>query len=202
MPIPTPPPDASGGYMLFEFTDGTRSHKHKVHVAPFSTSTGLYTSPGGSETSPTDTAGAYLDHVKNMYNSNWSLIEQELWQRTGTPSIFTIMGFTLASGRTGAGTPQPNQDDYAPRQITAITATAVPNEKLKLIYLSVDQLGLGATPVVTSGPATGGTAFDALAAYLISTNCMIRAHNGQKPVGATRYVRCLNHRLRRKYGDT
>lgn len=202
MPIPASPSDKSGGYILFEFTNGSQLHKHKVHVDPFDASTGLYTSPGGAELSPHDTAAAYLQAIKALYNTSWSLFAQEVWRRSGTPSVFTIDGHSLPAGISGIGTPGAGQPEYVPFQLTLIMSTSIPNEKLRLIYLGQDQVGIGSTAFSSTGSGGAVAELDTITAYLLSTACMVRAHNGDKPRGAARITRCLNHRLRRKAGST
>lgn len=202
MTIPSQPPDASGGYIECIFSDGSHTHKHKFHVGEFADGTGVYVHPTASETTVADTVGRYLNHVKNFYNNTWTLNPEIVWRRSGTPSVFTIQGFGVGGAVTGAGTPDSDVAGHVAVQLTATSDTATPQQKLRLILLGFDQLGLYRPPKVTSGPLTGGDAMDALAAYLIGSDCNVVAHNGQHGRTAVRYVRTFNHRLRRKFGQT
>lgn len=202
MTIPSQPTDASGGYVECVFSNGTNTHKHKFHIAEFADGTGVYTHATSSETTVADTVARYLSHVKNFYNSNWSLNPEIVWRRSGTPSIFTIQGFGVGGLVLGAGSVLGSQQLYVANQMTATSDTGTPNQKVRLIYLGFDQLGVYNAPTVTSGPLTGGSAMDALAAYLTGGDCNVVGHNGQHARTAVRFVRTFNHRLRRKYGQT
>lgn len=202
MTIPARPLDFSGGYIEYEFSDGTHSHHHRHHIQEFNETTGAYVTPLGTEVHVWDTATAYLAKVRDLYSSAWTLLTRFYVHHLVAGDTFDVpIGLTTLPSATGAGAPVSDPAGiYVARQATFSMGLPTRTDRFKLIWLGFDQIGpQGAAYNTHAGSAIA--ALDAMRDYLTGANSMIVAHNGERPIGQARVTWCQNKKLRRRAGQ-
>lgn len=200
--IPTPPPDASGGYLIMEYTQGTDTHRMRLHVAPFNfpAATQFNYNPvvgAGVEVNVTDTFDAFGAVFKAWIKTTDSL---------NLLSVFQIVG----------GVPVERFGFAQPPPIAGTDVAALPVNQGRAGYVSFNfksVLGGRAKVVIIGGANAGAVAENpklsfagaggitgAIISYLVSTNSAARCHDGNKfaAVGDVSYG--ISEKLRRRYG--
>ena len=201
--IPTPPPDASGGFLLISYTMGSDTHRMRLHVAPFNYATGTRwnynpTVGGGTEVTPFDTFNAFAAQLKNWIKTTDAIHLQSLYQiDSGVP--VERFGWT-----------QPND-------VAGVDTGAIPTDAKRAAFYSFNfkSVNGGRAKVVIIGGAVAGAApthavdrFSTLGAssslnlvnYLASAACGAVCHDGAKFSNTGDISYGINRKLRRKYG--
>lgn len=205
LPIPTPPPDSSGGYLLLKYSNGTRTHLHRVHVAifnlPASGATNDYTYSGagshGTELTVNATFAAYGAQWKNFYTSAFTLSVAGLFQmQSGVPvQVFPTPSPAAIPGvNTGSACPYPEAEE-----VISFRTQNGHRDRIILIEPATFQF---ATPGVFAANS-GGNINQQLVAYVTGAGVTSRlAHDGSYPMSPATISYAYNRKLRRKYKTT
>lgn len=203
--VPTPPVDASGGIMVVQYTNGTDTHRARIHVPSFNYGSGtnwVYNPVVGSgvEAQISDTFAALCAVLKPAYNTAWTFsllaVAQIVGgipvQRFGWPIPATVAGTYAGSS------PLTNQQRAGQTSFNGKTLLGGRN-RLTLIGCNYYASSLNNAPYVpSSGVDSVG---DAIRAYLSNANTAIVGHDGAKlSAYGPRITFCVNKRLRRRYG--
>ena len=197
--IPTPPPDNSGGFLILQYTNGTRLHKMRVHLIPFIPGGGAsvpYVTPPGTEHSINDTFFALASLMAPYFTSAWSISGAALYQMvSGVPTeVFPVPTSGAVVG-TAAGSDATGE---VPAGEMIFNFKSTLGNRAKLIIIGSSQWAANAPAIVTT--TTGGAARDqAMVAYLTGVNTAIVAHDGSKFTGNAHLTYPLNKRLRKHY---
>lgn len=215
--IPTPPPDNSGGFMIIQQTNGTDTHRMRIHVLPFSKTAFIvggstpsvstddgnhdyaYTPdrPAGMEAGVSDTFQAYINKIKYRFATSWTFTLLSLYQNVAgvLVEVFPTPIPTAIVGTSGGGTPTGVARCY---EETWSFRTAGGN-KANLRFLGLQNGAVPSTPMTVAGNSAG-SADQQLVAYLNGSATGIVAHDGQKIGNVAHQTSCQNRRLRRHYG--
>lgn len=200
MPIPTPPKDLSGGYALLEYSNGVRTHKQRLHLADFAPDTGNFTGFVGTGGTVTNTLDQYIAAWRNFYNTAWNIQCVDIVQLDRPSGVFTPTTVAHPTPHAGHGVPQTPESDYAALEYSIMCSTGGSKRKLRVNLIGSDQLGIGETPILSSGSGGAYAALDTLVAMLSSGGVGIVSREGFPASGAARMTRTFNRRLRRHYG--
>jgi len=196
MAIPTPPVDASGGYAIVKYSNGTLTHRTRFHVLPFNLdATGTYvTPPGGGEASVAATFAAFCSFFAPQINTAFTMsLDQVFKIVAGVPvEVFSMTApATVAGTNAGAITPLEVYQNYGMR--------TTGGKPCRYYIFQVPGVSAGAPAVIT--PNAAGTANQKLCAYLQAATTAIVGHDGNKPNGTMRIIYGINKRLRRRNQD-
>lgn len=196
MSIPTPPLDNSGGIMMLKVTNGSKTHRMRVHVLAFNDdATGTYVvPPAGGDASVTATWSALQTPIKALYTAAWTLSLDALFHIVAHAPVET---FAVATPNpvvgTSVGAESTIQEGFACYNFrTALGG------RMRLFLFGEAGWTARAPYVVASGDAT---TTGALALALTAATSAVVAHDGAKPVLPSRVTYGMNKKLRRKYGD-
>jgi hypothetical protein len=202
MPIPTPPPDNSGGYILIKAQGGGQTHRMRFHVSPFTNDNlGTYNAiPTGAETNVQATAANLMSLMKAFFNNTWVLSLDAVFRNVGGV-ISQYFGVTAP----------------APVACTNVAAAGLAEEFLCWNFRSASggrfrffmfgtanwayTAPLTIAPANTNNPTilvsylTGGTPTG------ITTTTQVRAHDGAVLVAPAHQTLGVNRRIRRRVGD-
>lgn len=216
MAVPTPPADQSGGYMILGLTNGTDTHRMKVHVLPFSLTNFVvggvagasddgnhdyaYTGsrPAGSEMGITDTFAALAAMVKGYYHSNWTITLVSLYQmQSGIPvEIFPTPTPTPVAGSSSAADAA---GQYRALQVNYNFRTSG-GHRARIVLTGSDQSSLQTPFQQVPLTGTGSNRDSNFVAYLTGANTAVVGHDGQKLQPPAHVTFVVNRRLRRHYG--
>lgn len=219
MAIPSAPPDKSGGFMTVQYTNGTDTHRQRLHLLPFSTTQFVpgagATAPGadsgnhdyaytpfrsgGPESGIVDTFAAYAAKWAPLYSTAWSLTLLNLYQNVG--NVLTevpLLPITSAQPGTSAGATQVGLRRAAE---VVFNIKTVGGARARLVYIAqcIDQPEENIPYTLT--PTAGGTVpYQGIMGYISGTATGIVGRDGT-PLAATAHVTgSINRRLRRHYG--
>lgn len=204
-PIPTPPADLSGGYMVLQYTNGTDTHKMKVHTIPFgSTPSGAnntytYSGAGGlpahTETDTNATFAALGALWAPYYNNAWTLTVAAIYViASGVPTQLPIIPSPAAV--TGTNSTATTGIARAAEKIFNFRTTGGNRARFILVGSAAEVIGVPIQTVANSG----GNADQQLVAYLTGNATAITAHDGTKMLSPAKQTLPYNRRLRRHYG--
>lgn len=216
MAVPVAPPDASGGYMVIQYTDGTDTHRMRVHVLPFSTTefsvSGALTStddgnhnyaytgsrPAGSELGINDTFAGFMGVLKAEFSTVWTFSLLSLYQNVaGTlTEVFPVPTPTPVAGTNAAGAPTGQQ-----RAMESVYTFRTSGGHHARIICIGQHASMGLYVPATVSPTSGSNAADqALVGYLTGANTGIVGHDNMKLQSPCHLTFAANRRLRRHYG--
>lgn len=191
--------DLSGGFFILRYANNQDSHKMRVHVAPFTNSSGtlLYSTPPSglfSDADPTVTAAGLIALLQPFYTADWTFSLDSLWQMvSGQPQeVFPIPSI---AAQVGTGVQLAGTVYSRASQIT-LTTRDTAGSPFKLVLLGSCQWAPYPPGVLVDN--ANGTIMQKLVHYL-ANNGAIRSHAGNKPLAPFRNVLTLNNRLRREY---
>lgn len=206
MIVPLSRPDASGGYAIVQYSNGTYTHKLRFHFDKVANGdlTLTYVVANGTETTVFDTFTNLVNILREFYDNTWAFSLQAVYQNIGPDPnnaghyIFVQMfGWAPPAALLGTGG----------------TATTVNNAPLQGNYNMHTSAGgrariitIGAGGAVYNAPVTytantGGNTAQQLVAYLTGANTGLRGHDGAKLVGSAHATFIVNRRLRRRYNQ-
>lgn len=191
--------DLSGGFFRLRISDGSHTHKMRVHVAPFALSSGSYlygTPPSGlfSDAGPDVTAAGLMTLLQPFYlpaysigfDALFAMVSGQPVEQYPIPSVAAVSGTAVAT----SGLVQ------APAGQQSFNTRDTAGNPFKLIILSPANWTPSAPFLVNDN--AGGNGLEKLVHYL-AQNGAIRSHAGNKPLAPMNLVSCLNNRLRREY---
>ena len=186
-----PPEDLSGGFFHLTVSNGTNTHKMRLHVDAFDASTFNYIAGHGSETSVDQTIGNFRDLMTNWWTSAWEITPLDLWQmQSGVPVPIIPPSVSGAAGvNTGA-------ESTSPAGMNVWVARTTGGHHFKLNQIAPATWDPAPPIIATSG--TSG-AIGTLITYLVGPNTGIVAHDGTQPVDYFRVSYPINDRLFRAY---
>lgn len=202
---PTPPEpstegkDLSGGFIQLRISNGTYRHKCKVHVAPFTVSSGslLYnTPPSGlfSDAGPDVTASGLIPLLQVYYSSDWTISLESIWQMvSGEPQ--QVFPTPVVASAAGTGV-QTAGLQWTPESQMTLTTRDDHGHPFRFVLLS--RANWAAYGPATVQAVSGGTADQKLVNFLAS-NGAIRSHAGNKVLAPMTALFTINRRLRRAY---
>jgi hypothetical protein len=197
MPFPTPPPDNSGGFIVIKYSNGTYTHRMRLHVLSFNAdATGTYAAPpAGGDASVTATATNVINTIKPWWPGDWTLSLDAVYANPavgGTPvQVFTVTGAVSSAG-TGAGT-VPSAEAYGVFNFRTLNGH-------RARFFVFQQLGLGLPYAGIFRATDAASTPQAFVALLSSNTTAVVGHDGSKLAPSAHYVTGLNKRLRRRYG--
>jgi hypothetical protein len=202
MPIPTPPADKSGGYIIGQYSNGTDTHKYRFHVRTFDPATGNYPSPWGAEATIQQTWTAFTTKFLPFYSNAWTFVMKAVYQISSGDPV-EVYGLPAPAALVGTGTNNPTAGEGRAFQLN-YNFTSNGGGRMRVVMLGrADLLANFATGTVT--PTTGGNASDqALVAYLSGVSggnatTGVCAHDGHLVLPAAHTTWTVNRRLRRAY---
>lgn len=200
-----PPPDLSGGYVVLKYTNGTDTHRQRLHVRAFTQGTGgssnvyTYTTPN-SGTSPETTVdasvAAYLQFVKVFYNSTWTWTLDSLFKRTGTAVFVQQFPIPTVSAVAGTGTVEVTGLQRATEMIFNMRTSG--GRRNRYVFVAVSQQNPAIPNYVNANPS--GNDSEKLIAYVTGNATGIVCHDNTLPVAPSHRTFPYNRRLRRHYG--
>jgi hypothetical protein len=198
VPIPAPPLDKAGGYIIVKYTNGTRVHKLRVHVLAFNDNpTGTYVvPPAGGEASVNATFTALAGFLADFMNVAWTMSLDSYWHVDAVTGAATETFVPVAPAPVN-GTSATAATIYEFYECMAMRTTA--GHAFRLYIFQRAGGGIGGVQVFNANPA--GNDYQKLCAYLIAATTAILGHDGAKPAGSLRVVSGVNRKLRRKAGD-
>lgn len=198
MAVPTPPPDASGGFMVIKYSNGTYTHRMRVHVAPFNAdATGSYVAPpAGQEASVQATAGAFISTIKSNWPAVWTFSLDAVYRVSGG-SVSQTFAITPPANQTGTN---PNPDNPLPETYWCANLRTVNGGRFRLFLLQVAGITPG-KPIIATSTTPAGSTLATLVNYLTGTTTGVRGHDGTAVTGSAKVVYGLNRRIRRRVGD-
>lgn len=187
-----PPVDASGGYFLTQYSNGTYSHRQRLHIGAFNVLGLAYTAPIGAETHVGDTINAWFDILKLFYTNAWTISLLSLWRVVEpAPPVFVIPPVITPRVGTNAGA-----EAVDPAGMFVFNMRTQNGNKMR-IQMVAPALWANQPPEVDT-PATAGNVGTMLT-YLGGANCMIEAHDGSRPITYCHTTFPYNRKLRRHY---
>lgn len=197
--IPTPPPDLSGGYMITKYTNGTDTHRNRVHVRPFG-SDGTFTSPSATG-NPTVMAEwtAFMGFFGKVWNGAWTLTLDSIWKNNLDGTFTELFGWASPASVAGTGTvATPNDQDRATQK--TMTFHDGVGTRMRLIQIGIEGTNAIDIPFFIGGNPAGSD--DAKLVDYLSTasKSNIVSRSGHVVQSPAHVVYCVNRRLRRHYG--
>lgn len=196
MPIPTPPQDLTGGFIVFQYQKGNIRHRALIHVGEFSAGTQDYTTPRGSETNVADTALAYATQFMNWYDDLWNMTVLSVWQMvSGVPVLQGLAPVISVTGAiTGGAIIAPQLESGM--QVWSFHTTL--GNRAKIIQITIN--GWGSIEPATVNSSSSGPA-GSLMTYLTGADTMIVAKDNTLLPNKARLTYPYNSRLRRHYAE-
>jgi len=199
--VETPPPDLSGGYMVFQYSDGTHIHRQRVHVPTFNSAVipFPYNYPyapalGGLEVGIGDTAADYMAKAGVFYAASFTITLVGLFQNVG--GVITEI-FPLPVVAPFVCLVPSNPAGWLPENFYQLNMRTAGGHKVKFIFLSPAIL---LTTGPTINPADTASDVDKFVLYVTTATNGIRAHDGTMPLSPSHTTYGENRRLRRHYG--
>lgn len=199
MPIPTPPPDNSGGYFIIQYTNGQDLHKARLHVRDFAAD-GSFTSPSSTaQPNVPAEAAKYMDMIKYHWGAGFVLSLDSIHQKQGDGTFTELFGWTAPATRAGTnGSGLTTDQERASMGIWNFRDSF--GGRMRLAFIGVSGFNAMSVPVIVSG-AAGGTDDQKLVDYLTTASkTNIVSRNGHVVENPARVTFCINARLRRHYG--
>ena len=201
---PTPPPDASGRFMIIRYFNATDTHRMRIHLSPFSLTgwTGAqqagatvdYGYAGGTP-APTEgtvaaTFAALVNTFKSGYHTGWTFLLDQLYQVvSGVPTLVPVPPNPTQIIGTNASAPS-TLDRYT---ATVYNFRTTSGHRARVEYI-------GATGAAT-GTAASLTAAHPVAGYLGGAATGVRAHDGTPLLLPCHQTYPQLKKLRRKMGQ-
>lgn len=200
MPIPTPPVDNSGGYMVIKYSNGTDTHRMRVHVRPMN--------PDGTFSAPSATSNpsvgaefsAFVALLQPFFPTNWTFSLDAVYTigAGGVPQ--QLFGFTPPAQVNGTSTQaQPVDQNRAVESIMNFKDGYGGRARIILIGLSLYQLA-NAAPSVKGGSPTGDPWQKIVDYVSTASKSNIVSRNGHVLQSPAHLTFTVNRRLRRHYG--
>lgn len=200
MPIPTPPADNSGGYMIVTWSNGTDSHRQRLHLRPFdNTATFSPAPPGPSATVMAEFTALYTK-MAPQYFTQWTAILTSIFKNNGDGTFTELFGWTPPApiAGTAAGSTA-NDQSRAAMNILNFKDGFGGRARLNIIAQGPV---VSTVPQVVSG-APAGSALQQLVDYLTNQSPVksnVVSHGGHALASPVHETFCVNKRLRRHYG--
>lgn len=191
--------DLSGGFIELRYSNAQDSHKLRVHVSPFTNSSGslLYvTPPSGlfSDAGPDVTAGLLIATLQQFFTSDWTIALDSIWQMlSGQPQ--QVFPTPVVASAAGTGTALTDRVYSRAGQFTFNTRDTS-GAPFRLCLLGSWEWAPYGRQVFAANNA--GTREEKLV-YFLTNNGAIRSHAGNKPLAPMTRTCALNNRLRRAY---
>lgn len=203
MTIPTPPVDLAGGILVLKYTDGTSTHRMRVHVNAFNDdATGTYVvTAGGLETSLQETFAnlAYL-LAQGLLKSTFTITQDAQYHISGGVATQTFVpqpGASVAGALSGtAGRPE---------TFECFSMRTVGGHRMRQFVFQTNNWAFAAA----ANYAPSNSLFAPAWAYYLTGNnptgtsgkSQVVGHDGTAATGNVRVTFGLNKKLRRKAGD-
>lgn len=219
MTLAPPPADLSGGFMTVSYTNGSDTHRQRLHVFQFSTtafwnkttSVGSATDDGNhdyaynsvtggpTEQGIVETFNAYAAKWAALYPASWNLTLLNLYQNVNNVlTEIALLPVTAIIPGTSAGTAVVGLQRAGELILNIKT---VGGNRARLIFIANVVEDPGEMVPVAYSPTTGpSVAVQAMLGYVSSVATAIRGHDGTRLTPNARATGVINRRLRRHYG--
>lgn len=187
-----PPLDTSGGFIVFQYTNGSHTHRMRVHVAPFNKATRLYLSAHGTENGLDDTSVNFIDVVKPFYTAAWSFSVLSEWH-WNSGVLEPVLPPTVLGSEVGTSG---GSEAISPDLEKIINGRSSSGGRYRFTMIEAAGLTL-VGPSTISSSSSGATG--AFMAYVSGANTGVVAHDGGAIVDYARQTVGENRRLRRAY---
>lgn len=186
-----PPADLSGGFIVFEMTNGIYQHRQRIHVAPFDASSLDYASAHGSTTNISDDLSLWATQWERFYNSAWTLTVLSLWQIVSGVRTQVLPPPTLSQPGTASS--------VAPTSVAGewiFNFKSIGGHRGRIAMITADGWTLGGPQTFVGG---SGNKFEDVVAALSGTDTGFVCHDGTKFTNYARVTSVENRRLRRHF---
>lgn len=196
MPIPTPPVDASGGFFVIKYSDGSHTHRQRVHVAPFNLdATMTYVTPAaGGDASVTATYNNFAANLQDFLRSAFTISLDAVFKVTAGVAT-EYFGYTVPAAIAGGNAGADVQDEV----FICLNHRTVLGGHARFFIFHTPAWTAGVPIVYTA--TTGGAIYQTFAGFIDPTKTGVRGHDGsllQLPGKATFGI---NKKLRRRQGN-
>lgn len=206
-PIPTPPPDASGGFLVIKYSNGSKTHFMRVHINQFGFSNPAnpaiphdqsYNSAAtGQEAMVSATYNALCGFLAPFYPTAWQFSLSALYQIVAGSNNPTQVAQPPAVGvvngsSTGAETNFPEVESI-------YNFKTVGGRRARIVLVGNNNAAPGSVPATVAANASGGMD-NKLVAYLTGSATQIVGHDGTQLIAPAHGTYPYNRRLRRHYG--
>jgi hypothetical protein len=204
--------------MVLKMTNGTDTHRHRVHLLPFNKNAFIvgggtpsvssddgnhdyaYTPdrPAGQEAGITDTFAAYCGKIKGFWPSTWTISLDALFQRQNDGTLVEVFPVPNATPVQGNS---PNAGPTGIQRCVETIANLKTNagNRGRLIFMGNTAYGV-TVPATVTGNASSSDPLIAAIGYVASGATAIVGHDGQKFSNVAHVTYTYNRRLRRHYG--
>ena len=202
MPIPAPPADASGGYIVIKAAGDGQTHRMRFHVEPFTNDNlGTYNvTTAGREANVQATAADVMKHLAPQFANAVTLSLDAVYRNVGgvISEYFGVTPPATVAGTGGAG--QGLKEEY-----TCWSFRTLNGGHARFFILGAAGWAYGPPVVYAAGNAN---AFTQMVSYLTgglptgdTVTTRVVGHDGSALVGAGTAVSGVNRRIRRRAGD-
>lgn len=215
---PQAPPDNSGGFMVISGTNGTDTHRHRIHVLPFNTNKFIvgggtpsvdtddgnhdyaYTPdrPAGQEAGITDTFAAYVAAYAWFYPSTWTFTLSALYQRQNDGTVKEVFPLPTPTAIHGAASNAGPVGMQRCLEYVLNFRTSAGN-KARIVLIGQTAFANDVPAIIVPHTPTIAPD-DGIVKYVSSGATAVVAHDGQKFAPSAHRTTCYNRRLRRHYG--
>lgn len=197
MPIPVPPADASGGYFVVNYTNGSISHRMRVHVLAFNAdATGSYVvPPAGGDASVVATYNNLAAVLKLFFTASWTITLQAVFQRQGT-NIVEIFSVVAPAGTVGTHAAAGGSLAEAFQCLNFRTSAG---GRARVFIYSQEGWSYNAASSVTANAA--GTAPQQMVNWATVNTTGVVGHDNHALLAPARDTFGLNKKLRRRVGN-
>jgi len=192
--IPTPPPDLSGGYLICSYTNGVRTHRTRIHVLPFSASTGAYTTPPSGEANISNTFASFAANFMKNYTNSWTMTLLSVFQNQ-SGSIVEVFPNIAPAGVVGTSA---SANSTLAEGYTSLNMHTTGGHRAR--WYTIENAGWASGPAATI-PAGTGSPLQYLVAYLTGGSTGVVGHDGTPCFGNGHATSGVNKKLRRKAGN-
>jgi hypothetical protein len=200
-PVPAPPADNSGGYMVTRYYNATDSHKMKTHVRAFGLD-GTFTAPSASgNTTVMAEWTAFMAFVKPFYGPSWNFVLDSIYRNNGDGTFTEIFGWAAPAVITGASTAPETPADMSRAAETIFNFRDGFGGRCRIILIGQGKYLLTASVPSSKGGSPTGDEFQKLVDYVsTASKSNITSHGGHVLQSPAHMTYCVNRRLRRHYG--
>jgi hypothetical protein len=196
MAIPAPPPDASGGFFIIKYTDGSHTHRQRVHVAPFNLdATGTYLAPAaGGDASVVATYNLMAANLQDFLRAAFTISLDAVFQVVANVAT-EYFGVTAPAAIAGGNAGVDVQDEV----FICLNHRTVNGGHARFFIFHAPPWTAGPPIIYTA--TTGGTIYQAFAVDIDPAKTGVRGHDGSKLTMPGRATFGINKKLRRKQGN-
>lgn len=204
--------------MVVSYTNGTDTHRHRVHVLPFSTNKFIVGGgtpsvdvddgshdyayvpdrPAGQEAGITDTFQAYVNAVAWFFANTWTFTLSALYQKGNDGVIREIFPLPQPAAIHGTGSnASPIGINRALEYI--LNFRTAQGGKARICLIGQSAYGMDVPAIIVPHTPTVEPS-DGIVKYVSGAATAVVAHDGQKLAASAHRTTVINRRLRRHYG--